>query len=69
VLEGVVDLRGEVDGVGVGGRVEGLTMGRECQQKSEKEAQSFDAAFYFFFSCVLIRDVYRILIVWDVTSM
>jgi hypothetical protein len=51
VLEGVADLRGEVDWVGVGGRIEGLTMGRGCQQKSEKEAQSFDAAFYFFFSC------------------
>jgi hypothetical protein len=50
VLEGVADLRGEVDWIGVGGRIEGLAMGRGCQQKSENQAQSFSAAFYFFFS-------------------
>ena len=38
VLEGVADLRGEVDWVGVGGWVEGLGVGRRCQRKSEKEA-------------------------------
>ncbi len=47
MLEGVADLRGEVDGVGVGGWVEGLAAGRDCEEKSEKEAQNFSAAFYF----------------------
>jgi hypothetical protein len=46
VLEGVADLRGQVDWVGVGGWVGRLSMGRESQRKSEKEAEDFNAAFY-----------------------
>ncbi len=63
MLEGVADLRGEVDGVGVGGRIERLAVGRGCQQESEKEAQSLDAAFYFSSPESRSVDGYRILIV------
>jgi hypothetical protein len=47
VFVGLADLRGEVDGVGVGGGIIGVREGRIAQQKREKkEAESFDAAFY-----------------------
>jgi hypothetical protein len=47
VLVSLVDLRGEVDGVGVGGGIIGGREGCSGQQRREKkEAESFDAAFY-----------------------
>jgi hypothetical protein len=36
VLVRLADLRGEVDGVGVGGEVVGVREGRGCQQEREK---------------------------------
>ena len=47
VLVGFADLRGEVDGVGVGGWDCRVREGWSCQQESEKkEAEGFGAAFY-----------------------
>ena len=46
MFEGVVDLGGEVDGVGMGCRVIGLRVGCGSQQEGEKKTEWFDAAFY-----------------------
>ena len=47
VVVGLADLRGEIDGVGVGGGIVGVSDNWCCQQNGEeKEAQGFDAAFY-----------------------
>ena len=46
MFEGVADLGGKVDGVGVGGRVIGLRVGCGNQQEGEKKTEWFYAAFY-----------------------
>jgi hypothetical protein len=46
VIVSLADLRGEVDGVGVGGGIVGVREGWDCQQECKKDAESFDAAFY-----------------------
>jgi len=46
VHEGVADFWGQVDGVGVGGGVVRLRVGRSRQQEGEEEAEDFYAAFY-----------------------
>ena len=47
MIVSLADLRGEVDGVGVGGGIVGIREGWECQQEcKKKEAESFYAAFY-----------------------
>jgi hypothetical protein len=47
VIVSLADLRGEIDGISVGGGIVGVRDDWGCQQKrEEKEAQNFDAAFY-----------------------
>ena len=46
VLVGLVDLRREIDRIGVVGGVVGLRIGRSSQQEREKKAECFDALFY-----------------------
>jgi len=45
VLVGLADLGGEIDGIGVVGRIAGLRVGRSCKEKREEQAQGFDTTF------------------------
>ena len=45
VIVGLTDLGGEIDGIGVVGRIAGLRVGRSCKEKREEQAQGFDTTF------------------------
>ena len=47
MLEGVVDLRGEVDGVGVGGGIERLRVDWRPEQEGKEESRDYVCAVFY----------------------